>query len=105
MIIRPPPQRPVIFALQGSYGQVVDAREAGAHQAVLRELPVLVAVRAKPIAGVIVPLVSEAYGDPVPGKRPHFLDKPVVQLLGPLTREESDNFVSSVNEFRSIPPS
>jgi len=45
---------------------------------------------------VVVPLVSEADGDPVPSKRPHFLDKPVVQLLGPLTREESDNFVSSL---------
>ncbi len=35
---------------------------------------------------VVVPLISEADGDPVPGKRPHFLDKPVVQLLGPLNR-------------------
>ena len=52
-----------------------------------------------------VPFVSEAYSDPVPGKRPQLLDEPVVQLLGPLTREESDNFVSSVDEFRSIPPS
>ena len=38
------------------------------------------------------------------GKRPHFLDKPVVQLPGPLAREEINDFVSSVNEFRSVPP-
>ena len=54
---------------------------------------------------VVVPFVSEAYGDPVARKRPQFLDQPVVQLLGPLTREESDNFASPVNELRSIPPS
>lgn len=52
----------------------------------------------------IVPLVSEAYGDPVPGKRPHFLDKPVVQLLGPLAGKESNDLVSSVDELRSVPP-
>jgi hypothetical protein len=40
---------------------------------------------------VVVPLVSEAYGDPVSGKTSHLLDKSVVQLLGSLTREESDN--------------
>jgi hypothetical protein len=43
-----------------------------------------------------------AYRDPVPGKRPQFLDEPVVQLIGPLPREESNDFVSSVNELRSF---
>jgi hypothetical protein len=53
---------------------------------------------------VVAPLVGEEYGDPVPGKRSHFLDQPVVQLLGPLAREESNDFVSSVDELRSVPP-
>ena len=53
---------------------------------------------------VVVPLVSEPNSDAVLGKRPHVLDKPVVQLLGPLAREESNDFVSSVNELRSVPP-
>src|SRR5438093_1554164 len=102
MIIRPPPQRPVIFALQGSYGQVVDAREAGAHQAVLRELPVLVAVRAKPIAGVIVPLVSEAYGNAIGVEGPKLFDQPIVQLARPLAFEESDDLPPAIGELRTV---
>ena len=54
---------------------------------------------------VVVPLVSEAYRDAVPGERPQFLDEPVVQFLGPLAREESNDFVSSLDELRAIPPS
>jgi hypothetical protein len=53
---------------------------------------------------VVVPLVSEAYGDPVSRECPHFLDEPVVDFFGPLAREESNDFVSSVDELRSVPP-
>src|SRR6266850_5647296 len=105
MVVRPAPKRPVVLAVRIQNGQVVDGCKSRRHKPIIIEFPVLIAVGAIPVTGVVVPLVSEAYGDPVPSKRPHFLDKPVVQLLGPLTREESDNFVSSVDEFRSIPPS
>ena len=54
---------------------------------------------------VIVPLVSEAYRDAVRGERPQFLDEPIVQLSGPLASEEGNDFVSSVDELRAIPPS
>ncbi len=54
---------------------------------------------------VVVPLVSEAYRDPVLGECPEFFDEPVVQLLGPLATEESKDFVSSVDKLRSVPPS
>ena len=53
---------------------------------------------------VAVPLVSVAYRDPIPGKRPQFLDEPVVHFLGPLAREERDDFVPPIDEFRSVPP-
>lgn len=45
---------------------------------------------------VIVPLVSEAHRDAIPGERPKFLYEPVVQFFGPLARKESNDFVSSV---------
>ena len=48
---------------------------------------------------VVVPLVGEAYGDAIPGERPHFLDESVVQLLSPLAREESDDVLSAVDEL------
>ena len=44
---------------------VVDAGEAPVHQAVVVELPVLVAVGAEPVAGVVAPFVGEAHGDAV----------------------------------------
>src|SRR5262249_2646578 len=44
MILGPPPKRPVIFAFPFGDGKVVDAGDTPPHQAVLRELPVLVAV-------------------------------------------------------------
>src|ERR1700736_1650378 len=105
MFVRPASKRPVVLAIRSQNGKVVDGCKPRRHKPIVVEFPVLIAVGAIPVIRVIVPLISEAYGDPVPGKRPHFLDKPVVPLLGPLTREESDNFVSSVDEFRSIPPS
>ena len=44
---------------------VVDARDAPAHQPVVVELPVLVAVGAIPLATVVAKLVGEANGDPI----------------------------------------
>src|SRR5688572_3428891 len=64
--------------------QVVDAGEAPAHQAVLGELPVLVAVGAEPVPRVVVPLVLEAHGDEVAHEAPELLLQPVVELAVPL---------------------
>jgi hypothetical protein len=57
------------------------------------------------VTRVVVPLVSEAYRDAIPGERLEFLDQPIVQLLGPLAREEDNGFVSSVDELRAVSPS
>src|ERR1700704_2518569 len=104
MVVRPAPKRPVVLAVRGQNGKVVDGCKSRRHKPIIIEFPVLIAVGAIPVIRVIVPLVSEAYRDLVPSKRPHFLDKPVVQLLGPLTRKESNDFISSVDELRSVPP-
>ncbi len=48
---------PMVLPIVGFDGEVVDAGEAPTHQAVLGELPVLVAIRAVPVAGIIVPLM------------------------------------------------
>ena len=49
-------KRPVVAALAVSDRKIVDAGNAQAHQAVLVEFPILVAVAAKPITAVVVPL-------------------------------------------------
>ena len=77
MIVRPAPQRPVILAFAFFDRQVIDARDAQTHQPVLIELPVLVAIAAKPIAAIIVPFVGEANRDSVLAECPNFLDQAV----------------------------
>ena len=90
--------------LENDLQEVVDGCKSRRHKPIIVELPVLIAVGAIPVIRVVAPLVSETYGDPVPSKRPHFLDQPVVQLLAPLARKKSNDFVSSVDELRSVPP-
>ena len=67
---------------------IVDAGFAAAHQAVLVELPLLVAVGAMPLAGGIMPFVLEAHRDAVVVERPEILDQAVVELLLPFAGEE-----------------
>jgi hypothetical protein len=52
------------------------------------------------VTRVVVPLVSKAHRDAVPGERPQFLDEPVVRLLGPLAREKSNNGDDEIRQLR-----
>ena len=65
-----------------------NTRDPASHETAALEFPVLVSVRAKPLAAVVVPLVGEAYRDAVVAKRPDFLDQPVVELAAPLARQK-----------------
>ena len=71
-------ERPEILALALLDREVVNARDAQAHQAVLVELPVLIAVAAEPIATVVMPLVGEAHRDAIFPEGPDFLDQTVL---------------------------
>ena len=104
MVIWTPPERPMILALRTLDGKIVDAREPHSHQAVIVELPILVAIRAKAISGVIVPLVSESHGDAISGESPKLLDQAVIQFFRPFARKKGDNLLPSANELRSVPP-
>src|SRR5262245_65886240 len=77
MIIGAPAERPAILAFALRDRRIVDARDAHAHEALLVELPVLVAVAAEPVIAVVVPLVGEAHCDAVVAKGPELLDQPV----------------------------
>src|SRR4051794_16048130 len=83
---------------------VVDARLAPAHQAMLVELPQLVAVAAEPLAGRIVPLVLEANRDPVRPEAPQALAEHVVELTSPLLREERHDLLPPGDELAAVPP-
>src|ERR1700744_1246736 len=104
MIIRPPPQRPMISALAVAERRVIDARDADSHQSLLVELPVLVPVAAIPVTTVIVPLVGETDSDPIVAPSPELLDQPIVELAAPFTYQKSLDSVATLQKLRAIAP-
>src|ERR1700693_2302009 len=96
MIIRTAPWCPVILALRLLDRQIVDGSKPQAHQPVLIELPILIAIRAKPIPGVIVPFIGKAHGDTVSLERPKLFDQSIVQLLRPFAPEKRNDLLPSV---------
>ena len=81
VVIRTAAQRPVELALAFLDRHIVNAGEATVHQAIRFEFPVLITVGAKPVTGIIMPLVSVTHGDAVIGKRPELFDQAVIQLF------------------------
>src|SRR3954454_24795551 len=105
MVGRTRPRRvPAEPALLVGDGDVVDARVPPRHQPTVVEQPVLVAVGTEPGSRLVVPLVAEPHRDPIGVEGPHLLDEPVVELLGPLAREELDDRVAPGEELRPVPP-
>src|SRR5262245_40041019 len=104
LIVGAATEGPVIFALAILDRQIVDAGDAPPHQAVVVELPVLVAVAAKPVAGIVVPFICKAYGDTVVAERPHFLNQPIVELAIPFAREKRLDPLAALNELGAVAP-
>ncbi len=71
----------MILTLVGWNREIVDARDPTAHEALIIELPVLVAVRPEPIASVVVPFVGESNGDAIALTCPKFFNQSVVEFL------------------------
>ena len=93
----------MVLALGFFNWEIVNARNAPAHQSLLIKFPVLVAIAAEPIAAVVMPFVSKPYRDTV-SKCPDFLDQAVIQLPAPLARQKRLNGGATLKEFRSISP-
>ena len=98
------PRRPVKFSVGGENRHIVDASFAATHQAIRLEFPLLVAVCAEPVAGIVVPFVLKANRDPIFVKRPQLLDQAIVELPGPLPFEKGDDLGASVDEFGAVAP-
>src|SRR5262245_35733367 len=97
-------KRPMILALRLLDGQVVDRCKPELHQAVSIKLPVLIAVGAKPIPGVVMPFIGETNSNAVCVAGPKLFDQPVIEFLGPFARQKLNDLISSVQEFSSISP-
>src|SRR5207342_1152218 len=104
LCLRTTTERPVEQALVLADRHIVDAGDAGAHQPVLVELPVLVAVAALPVAVRALPFIGEAHGDAVVAKAPQFLGQPVLALALPLARQECFDGRAALQEFAAIAP-
>src|SRR5882757_1653916 len=104
MVIGASTEGPVIFAFAVLDRQVVDAGDPPSHQALFVELPILVAVAAKPVSRIVVPLICKAHGYPVVAKRPDLLDQPIFQLANPLASEECLDGLAPTNELGAIAP-
>src|SRR3974390_2961136 len=99
VIIGTAAKRPVIFPLTLPDRKVVYAGNAPAHEAVLIELPVLVAVAAKPASAIVMPFVGETHCNAVLAEGPDFLDQAVVQLSVPLARQERFDGGAALKKF------
>src|SRR5712664_1685190 len=104
MIIGTTAQWPTILALGFLDRKIVDACVPCAHQTVLVELPVLVAIGPEPVPGIVVPFVREPNGDTISVEGPKLFNQAVIELLRPLALEERDDLRSSVHELRPISP-
>src|SRR4051794_35640085 len=99
MIVRPPAQWPPELAVGVRNRVLIDAGVSGTHEAVLGELPVLIAVGSEPVSAVIVVLVSVADRDAVLGKGPELLDKAVIELFRPFPSQKRLDSVTPSHEL------
>src|SRR5690348_6854701 len=95
---------PMKFALGFLDRQVIDAGMAMPHQAILVEFPVLVAVGAEPVAGIVAIFIGEAHRDTVVSECPEFLDKAVLELAIPFTSKKLHDLVAPLEDFAAIAP-
>ena len=94
----------MIFPLALPDGQIIDAGDPDAHQTVLVELPIFIAIAAEPVTAIVAPFVGEAHGDTVLPKCPEFFDQAVVELATPLARQERLDFIAALQKLDAIAP-
>src|SRR5215472_1800641 len=104
MICRAWTERPQEFAFLGANGHVIDTGFAPTHQTVFIKLPLLVSVRAKPAAAIVVPLVLKANRDAILVKSPKLFNEVIVEFLRPFAAQECDDRLASLKELSAVAP-
>src|SRR5947209_17394581 len=95
-----PAEQAVFFADR----DVVDAGFTAAHESVVVELPLLIAVGAEPVSGVVVILVLEADGYAVVVEGPEIFDEAVVEFTCPFAAQEFSDRGAPLEELGTITP-
>src|ERR1700730_620191 len=104
MVVGTASERPVVFSVALLDRKIIDARDAQAHQAMLVEFPVLVAIAAEPVCTIIVPFICKANGDTVRMEGPYFFNQTVVQFAVPFSRQKCFDRLASLQEFGTVSP-
>src|SRR5262249_50987618 len=104
MVVRSSPKRPTKEPLLFGDGQIINACVAYFRKPTCIKLPILIAIRAKPLPARVMRFVGKPHGNAVAVKAPQFLDEPVVEFLFPFSLQERNHFISAMNELRSVSP-
>src|SRR5262249_36804608 len=102
MVVRSSPKRPTKEPLLFGDGQIINACVAYFRKPTCIKLPILIAIRAKPLPARVMRFVGKPHGNAVAVKAPQFLDEPVVEFLFPFSLQERNHFISAMNELRSV---
>lgn len=104
MIVRPTAERPMKLALRLLDWLLVDAGVARAHQTILGEFPILIAIGTEPLTAVIVVFIGIANSNAAALESPDLLDQPVVELKVPFARQEGLGLGAAGDKLGAIAP-
>jgi hypothetical protein len=79
---------PVELSIYFHDREVVDTSITVVHQSVLVKLPILIAIRAKPVAGIVAPIIRKTNRDSWPVQSPQFLYETIIKFLVPFAGQE-----------------
>lgn len=96
--------RPAKFAVGFGNGTVVDTCVAHGHKPVFVEFPVFIAIRAEPVASIVVPFIGEPDGDAVAVMRPQLLNESVLEFAYPFAFEKRDDLLAALRKLTAIAP-
>src|ERR1700751_1930403 len=94
----------MVFAFAFLDREIVDRSDTAAHQTLRVELPILIAVAAEPLAGVVMPFIGEAHGDTVGVEGEHLLDQAIVELARPFAPQEGLDGFAPFEKLGAVSP-
>src|SRR5262245_28875842 len=104
MIIGATAKRPVIFAFALLDRKVIYTGDAQTLEPLSIELPILIAIAAKPAAAIVMPLVGETHRNAVLAECPDFFDQKIVKLTAPFARQECFDGAPTLKKLGTIAP-
>lgn len=104
MVIGTDRRCPMEQALALEDWHVIDRGVTLLHEAVFVEQPILVSVRAKPIAIVVMIFIAKTNSNSIVSVGPEFLDQSVVLLADPLVLEKVSHLFAALQKTGTVAP-